>query len=162
MLGRGEARALAARFAVDTSGAGFRGFGTGITNRRRFPLTLRGNPLPYGCECTGYNVCGFVRSDPAGNGRATLAWACLCAWLDGAVCTFAADDFKTHRLPGAGADRGQDEAWTRECVHAEARGDQDSQRLGDEYRRFWEESFDKLDVVVKQMKKEVRDDRQHG
>jgi len=28
------------------------------------------------------------------------------------------------------------------------------------YRQFWEESFDKLDVVVKQMKKaEVRDDR---
>jgi DNA-binding transcriptional ArsR family regulator len=31
------------------------------------------------------------------------------------------------------------------------------------YRRFWEESFDKLDVVVNQMKKEeVRDDRKHG
>jgi DNA-binding transcriptional ArsR family regulator len=30
------------------------------------------------------------------------------------------------------------------------------------YRRFWEESFDKLDVVVKEMKKEVRDDKQHG
>ena len=30
------------------------------------------------------------------------------------------------------------------------------------YRRFWEESFDKLDVVVKEMKKEVRDDRKHG
>jgi DNA-binding transcriptional ArsR family regulator len=31
------------------------------------------------------------------------------------------------------------------------------------YRRFWEESFDKLDVVVNQMKKaEVRDDKQHG
>src|SRR3978361_651865 len=29
------------------------------------------------------------------------------------------------------------------------------------YRRFWEESFDKLDVVVKQMKKtEVRNDKQ--
>jgi len=28
------------------------------------------------------------------------------------------------------------------------------------YRRFWEESFDKLDVVVNQMKKtEVRDDK---
>jgi DNA-binding transcriptional ArsR family regulator len=28
------------------------------------------------------------------------------------------------------------------------------------YRRFWEESFDKLDLVVKQMKKaEVRDDK---
>src|SRR3954452_23368266 len=28
------------------------------------------------------------------------------------------------------------------------------------YRRFWEDSFDKLDVVVKQMKKEeVRDDK---
>lgn len=31
------------------------------------------------------------------------------------------------------------------------------------YRQFWEESFDKLDVVVKQLKKEeVRDDRKHG
>jgi DNA-binding transcriptional ArsR family regulator len=31
------------------------------------------------------------------------------------------------------------------------------------YRRFWEESLDKLDVVVKQMKKaEVRDDRKQG
>jgi DNA-binding transcriptional ArsR family regulator len=31
------------------------------------------------------------------------------------------------------------------------------------YRRFWEESFDKLEVVVNQMKKEeVRDDRRHG
>jgi predicted transcriptional regulator len=31
------------------------------------------------------------------------------------------------------------------------------------YRRFWEESFDKLDVVVNQMnKEEVRDDRKHG
>jgi len=30
------------------------------------------------------------------------------------------------------------------------------------YRQFWEESFDKLDVVVKQIKKaEVRDDRKH-
>ena len=31
------------------------------------------------------------------------------------------------------------------------------------YRRFWEESFDKLDVVVKEMKKrEARDDTKHG
>ena len=31
------------------------------------------------------------------------------------------------------------------------------------YRRFWEESFDKLDVVVKEMKKEaVGDDKRHG
>ena len=31
------------------------------------------------------------------------------------------------------------------------------------YRRFWEESFDKLDAVVKQMKKEkVGDDKKHG
>jgi hypothetical protein len=30
------------------------------------------------------------------------------------------------------------------------------------YRRFWEESFDKLDVVVNQMKKEeVKDGRKH-
>ena len=31
------------------------------------------------------------------------------------------------------------------------------------YRQFWEESFDKLDVVVNQMKKkEVRDDKKHS
>ena len=31
------------------------------------------------------------------------------------------------------------------------------------YRRFWEESFDKLDVVLKQMKKEEgRNDKKHG
>jgi DNA-binding transcriptional ArsR family regulator len=31
------------------------------------------------------------------------------------------------------------------------------------YRQFWDESFDKLDAVVKQMKKEeVRDDKKHG
>jgi DNA-binding transcriptional ArsR family regulator len=31
------------------------------------------------------------------------------------------------------------------------------------YRRFWEESFDKLDAVVKQMKEtEVRDDKKRG
>jgi len=31
------------------------------------------------------------------------------------------------------------------------------------YRRFWEESFDKLDVVVNQMKKtEVINDKKHG
>jgi DNA-binding transcriptional ArsR family regulator len=31
------------------------------------------------------------------------------------------------------------------------------------YRRFWEESLDKLDVVVKQMKKaEAEDDKRHG
>ena len=31
------------------------------------------------------------------------------------------------------------------------------------YRQFWEQSFDKLDVVVKQMKQEeVGDDKKHG
>ena len=31
------------------------------------------------------------------------------------------------------------------------------------YRRFWEESFEKLDAVVNEMKKtEMRDDKQHG
>ena len=30
------------------------------------------------------------------------------------------------------------------------------------YRRFWEESFDKLDVVVKQMKKEAEDGKRNG
>ena len=29
------------------------------------------------------------------------------------------------------------------------------------YRRFWEESLDKLDVVVNQMKKEMGDDERH-
>ncbi len=30
------------------------------------------------------------------------------------------------------------------------------------YRRFWEESFDKLDVVLQQMKTETDDDEKHG
>jgi len=31
------------------------------------------------------------------------------------------------------------------------------------YRQFWEESFDKLDVVLKRMKRaEVRNDKEHG
>jgi DNA-binding transcriptional ArsR family regulator len=30
------------------------------------------------------------------------------------------------------------------------------------YRRFWEEGFDKLDVVLKQMKKEAADGKRHG
>ena len=30
------------------------------------------------------------------------------------------------------------------------------------YRRFWEESFDKLDVVLNRMKEEVRDDSKRG
>jgi DNA-binding transcriptional ArsR family regulator len=31
------------------------------------------------------------------------------------------------------------------------------------YRQFWEDSFDKLEVVVNQMKKaEIRDDKKHG
>src|ERR1700685_1804562 len=51
--------------------------------------------------------------------------------MDRTVRTLAADDFKTYRLPGARADCDQDEAWTRECVHAEARSDKDRQRLGD-------------------------------
>ena len=29
------------------------------------------------------------------------------------------------------------------------------------YRQFWEESFDKLDVVVNQMRKEAEDDNKH-
>src|SRR5215469_17078111 len=64
--------------------------------------------------------------------RTTLAWPCLCAWLDGTVCTLAADDFKTYCLPGAGADCDQGQAWTREYLHAQAEGDQDGQRLGDQ------------------------------
>ena len=30
------------------------------------------------------------------------------------------------------------------------------------YRRFWEESFDKLDAVVNQMKEETKDANRHG
>jgi DNA-binding transcriptional ArsR family regulator len=30
------------------------------------------------------------------------------------------------------------------------------------YRRFWEESFDKLDVVIQQIKMEAEDDKKHG
>jgi DNA-binding transcriptional ArsR family regulator len=30
------------------------------------------------------------------------------------------------------------------------------------YRQFWEESFDKLDVVVGQMKKEMKHDKKRG
>ena len=30
------------------------------------------------------------------------------------------------------------------------------------YRRFWEESLDKLDVVVNQMKKEIKDGNKHS
>ena len=38
-----------------------------------------------------------------------------------------------------------------------------TRRAAISYRQFWEESFDKLDEVVKRMKKEeVRDDKQHG
>jgi len=48
-------------------------------------------------------------------------------------------------------------------VHAQARGDQTVSDWATNYRRFWEESFDKLDVVVNQMKKaEVRNDKKHG
>src|SRR5262249_11386253 len=81
-------------------------------------LTFKENPLPYGCGSTGYNICGFVGSNPAGDDRAALPWACLCARLDGTVCTLAADDFKTYCLPGPGADCDQDEAWAREYLQA--------------------------------------------
>jgi DNA-binding transcriptional ArsR family regulator len=30
------------------------------------------------------------------------------------------------------------------------------------YRQFWEESFDKLEVVVNRMKSEIRDDKKNG
>src|SRR5579864_2183631 len=106
----------------------------GISHRNQRPqnphLTLQTNPLPYGCGSTRYNVCRFVGSNPAGHDRTPFPWACLCAWIDGTVCTLAADDFKTYRLPGAGADCDQDEAWTGECVHASASGDQNRRRLG--------------------------------
>src|ERR1700727_1528513 len=68
---------------------------------RNSHLTLSNNPLPYGCGSIRYNVCGFVGSDPEGDDRTTLPWARLGAWIDGAVCTFATDDFKTYCVPGA-------------------------------------------------------------
>src|SRR5437588_8591605 len=80
------------------------GFGEQRTENwtARMALTSSRNPLPYGCGSVGYNICGFVRSDPARDGRTTLPRACLSARLDGTVCTVAADDFKTYRLSGAG------------------------------------------------------------
>ena len=59
-------------------------------------------------------------SDPTrrANDRTAFTWTCLCAWIDGTVCTLVADDFKTYCLPGAGADCDQDEAWTREYLQA--------------------------------------------
>ena len=49
------------------------------------------------------------------------------------------------------------------CVHAEARGNENVSDWAFSYRRFWEESFDKLGVVVNQMKKEeAGDDKRHG
>jgi len=48
-------------------------------------------------------------------------------------------------------------------VHAQASGDQEGQRLGDQLSPIWEESFDKLEVVVNEMKKTgVRDDKKHS
>ena len=48
-------------------------------------------------------------------------------------------------------------------MHAEAGAIKTVSDWAISYRRFWEESFDKLEVVVKQMKKEeVRDDKKHG
>src|ERR1700676_4040440 len=44
-------------------------------------LTLLANPLPYGCGSIEYNICRFVRSDPAGDDRTALTWSCLCAWM---------------------------------------------------------------------------------
>src|ERR1700685_3522049 len=73
--------------------------------------------------------------------RTALTWACLCAWIDGTVRTLAADDFKTYRLPGAGPDCDQDEAWTRECMHAQAAGDKDRERLADQLSQLLEREF---------------------
>ena len=57
--------------------------------------------------------------------------------------------------------RGRD-AQSRPC-HLDAGALKHASEWLDRYRRHWEESFDKLDVVVKQMKKtEVRDDKKHG
>src|SRR5581483_12336981 len=98
-------------------------FAKGMARRRRNPyLTLPNNPQPYGCGLPGHNICGFVGSNPPGDDRAALPWACVCASVDGTVCALAADDFKTYCLPGAGADCGQDQAWTREYLHTEASG----------------------------------------
>ncbi len=83
--------------------------------------------------------------------------------FDGALSTVAANDFKTYCNPGAGADCDQDEARTGERVQAEAEAIKTVSDWAVYYRRFWEESFDKLEVVVNQMKKtEMRDDRKRG
>src|ERR1700756_4493919 len=92
--------------------------GNGSMGSRKYQLTFNGNPLPYGCGSPWHNLCGFFCFKPAGGDREALPWACFCARLDGTVCTLAADDFKTYCLPGAGADCDQDEAWTREYLHA--------------------------------------------
>src|SRR5437763_17014723 len=110
------------------------GFGEqGRENRTaRMALMSIRTPLPYGCGSVGDNICGLVRSDPARDSRTPLPRACLSARLDGTVCTVAADDFKTYRLSGAGAACDQDQARTREYLHAQATGDQDCQRVGDQ------------------------------
>ena len=75
--------------------------------------------------------------------------------IDGAVRTLAADDFKTYRLPGAGEElviktkRGRESVCTLRPEAIKTVSD-----WAASYRRFWEESFDKLDVVINQMKKE--------
>src|SRR3569833_1380192 len=89
-------------------------------------LTQQDNSLPYGCGSLGYNICGLIRSNPAGNDRTALPRACYCAWLDGAFRPLAADDFKAYCLPGPRSDCDQAATWTRECVHAQAGGAQDS------------------------------------
>ena len=66
-------------------------------------------------------------------------------------------------LPGAGADRDQDQAWTREYCTLRPKAIKIVSDWAISYRQFWEESFDKLEMVVNQMKKaEIRDDNKHG
>jgi hypothetical protein len=100
---------------------------------------------------------------PEGDVRKALPRACLRPWIDETVCTIAADDFK-HIASLVRArivikrKRGRERVCT---LRPEA-----IRRVSDwaiSYRQFWEERFDKLDLVVIQMKKEeIRDDRKYG
>ena len=95
-------------------------------------LTFFLNPLLFGCGLSGHNLCRLIGSDSAGDDRATCPWACLGAWLSGAVSTLAADDFKTYCVSGASADCDEDQARAGEYLHTKAEGDQDSERLGNQ------------------------------
>src|SRR4051794_17579898 len=85
------------------SGIALNGATTGGHLSRHLRLTFTDNPLPYGCGSVRHNIRGSIGSNPAGDDRTTLPWACLCTWINGTVFTLAADDFQTYCLPGAGS-----------------------------------------------------------